>query len=578
MSIWADKVGMPDYSGMRPASGAWQDVGAARERTEGIYDSIRNAGGTKPFDWSGAIEEFGDTINPKEAEAANANDVDTLLETLAAATGTDATAAAQEGPGSEDVAANVLDAVSNRQEGLEEPWYSEWTPKDEGEGGYTDQSVGESAMRIGLDAAAAPEAAVLMGNAVQGVRRKFGDKTATSVTKMLADAAKNPALKKQIMKKIALRGAMAFTGPVGWAILAADLGYMGAKAASEAGWFGEGDPIGDFEGMVGGGLRSAADWMGFGGDTEINENKLQRAYGGRVGLQGGGTPWTQTMTPEYANQYYNQFSGPNYDWNSMVGATTGTEGTAGTGIENTAVGGSGGPKPLPQGGLAQQLGRGPEDRNFSAQGPHPEYGGFPGGHRPISYEDEDGILKADYVPANMQNRLQYGMMPGDEAPEIIQSAYDMYQVLPQTYDILKDTLGAFNPFTNWQQKKADEAQAIQDALQIQTAPNEQDDIIRNAFERQQLESNILAQDQLTADENQIFADQQLTNSLAAQQALDNRIAIDNLQAGLNPMQKVREKKQEGPKEQKGPGGGAFGGSFGREEQGGEGHHSGSHHF
>jgi hypothetical protein len=277
----------------------------------------------------------------------------------------------------------------------------------------------------------------------------------------------------------------------------------------------------------------------------------------------------------------------------MVGATAGTEGTAGTGvaeIENTAVGGSGGTKPLPQGGLAQQLGRGPEDRGTWEQrfGLENQYN-RPGVHQGVAYKDEDGILKADHVPANMQNTLQYGMMPGDAAPAVIQGAYDMYQAVPKTLDLVQQTLGAFNPlnwnednpftnFTNYQQeqkqKKADEAQAIQDALQIQTTPNEQDDIMRNAFERQQLEKDKLAQDQLTADENQIFADQQLASSLATQQAADERLALDDFRA---PKPK---KKQEGPKKAKdGP---KFGGKFGKGNKtgsgGGYGHHSGGHHW
>ena len=426
MSIWDDDVGMADYSALRPASGAWQDVGGARQRTEALYESMRDPDQKTGLAGIGqALEELNTTMNPEEEKDTQEQDVDALLEVLAAS------GATQE-PDVSGGASQIESSASDRQPGMEEyspgilrSMLDEVTPKDEesiagGGPEYTDSSVGESAMQIGLHAAAAPETAVLMGDGVQKVRRALGNKTANSVTQMLKDAKKNPALKKQILKKIAMRGAMAFTGPVGWAILAADLGYNAAKYGSEAGWFGEGDPIGDFEDTVGGGLRGAWDWIK--GDGEVGRNT--KADGGRIHLNTGGIlPWTQAMSSDYANQYYNQFSGPNYESIAPVSAipTTGTTPTDPGNIPSnigTPVGG----EIIRGGGLAQQRGSGPEDRGTWEQRFSPEHQyNRPGVHQGVAYGfNDDGELVATHVPRNMTS-----MSVGDPAPAFLGGPLNM---------------------------------------------------------------------------------------------------------------------------------------------------------
>jgi hypothetical protein len=99
-------------------------------------------------------------------------------------------------------------------------------------------------------------------------------------------------------------------------------------------------------------------WMNLGGF------QYNLADGGRVGMNTGGLlPWTQTMDSDYANQYYNQFNDPVYT--ATQGATTPTnpttpDPTLGFAAPMTPA------VPL-SGGLAQQRGRGPEDRGTFAE-------------------------------------------------------------------------------------------------------------------------------------------------------------------------------------------------------------------
>ena len=492
MSIWDDDVGMADYSALRPASGAWQDVGGARQRTEALYESMRDPDQKTGLAGIGqALEELNTTMNPEEEKDTQEQDVDALLEVLAAS------GATQE-PDVSGGASQIESSASDRQPGMEEyspgilrSMLDEVTPKDEesiagGGPEYTDSSVGESAMQIGLHAAAAPETAVLMGDGVQKVRRALGNKTANSVTQMLKDAKKNPALKKQILKKIAMRGAMAFTGPVGWAILAADLGYNAAKYGSEAGWFGEGDPIGDFEDTVGGGLRGAWDWIK--GDGEVGRNT--KADGGRIHLNTGGIlPWTQAMSSDYANQYYNQFSGPNYGSIAPIDPvsavpTTGTTPTDPGNIPSNIA-------PIPasaQQALRAAQGRGPEDRGTWDQrfGQDNQYN-RPGVHQGIAYEsDDDGVLRVSHVPNSLENVFSLE----DEAHPFLQGVYDVGQLVPRTTSFLADLLG-FGKDKDDKEAKAVEQAALQKELQAQRA-------IEDQIEQNRIASALAAQQELAA--------------------------------------------------------------------------------
>jgi hypothetical protein len=234
-------------------------------------------------------------------------------------------------------------------------------------------------------------------------------------------------------------------------------------------------------------------WMNLGGF------QYNLADGGRVGMNTGGLlPWTQTMDSDYANQYYNQFNDPVYT--ATQGATTPTNPTTpdptlgdlgSMGSINPAV-------PL-SGGLAQQRGRGPEDRDPRfTQGAHPEYGGFPGGYRPVGYEaGEDGVLRASYVPDNLEN-----VSKDDEAHPFLQGVYDVGQLVPKTTSFLTDLLG----FGKGKDDKAAEAEAFAQET-LQKAQDE-----RFQFEQNRAAAALAAQQQQQEEkaaeeaEQQYFAD------------------------------------------------------------------------
>ena len=290
MSIWGDDVGMADYSALRPASGAWQDVGGARQRTEALYESMRDPDQKTGLAGIGQVlEELNTTLNPEEEEDTQEQDVDALLEVLAAS------GATQE-PDVSGGASQIESSASDRQPGFEE--YSpgilksilnEYTPKDEesiagGGPEYTDASVTDSAVYGGA----------LAGQLAQPISRKiYKGMTGATTTDLLKGldpkSTRKGFLPKGLLKeltkkggkKAALRLGLMGLGPVGAAInlalLAGELGYAGAKHfAPEA--------TEDFQETVGGGLRDAWDWIK--GDGEVGRNT--KADGGRIHLNTGG--------------------------------------------------------------------------------------------------------------------------------------------------------------------------------------------------------------------------------------------------------------------------------------------------
>lgn len=182
--------------------------------------------------------------------------------------------------------------------------------------------------------------------------------------------------------------------------------------------------------------------------------------GGRVGMNTGGLlPWTQTMSSDYANQYYNQFNNPTFGATTATQATTPTQSDTPTGLGNL---GSIAPIGVPasaQQALRAAQGRGPEDRGTWDQrfGQDNQYN-RPGVHQGVAYEsDDDGTLRASYVPSNMTS-----MSVGDLAPGIVQSVYNVGQLVPKTTGFIADLLG-FGKDKDDKEAKALEQAALQKA-------------------------------------------------------------------------------------------------------------------
>jgi len=287
-------------------------------------------------------------------------------------------------------------------------------------------------------------------------------------------------------------------------------------------------------------------------EFELNEMNMNDFYntGGRVGMNTGGLlPWTQTMSSDYANQYYNQFNNPTFGATTATQATTPTQSDTPTDLGDlgTIV-----PTTVPlSGGLAQQRGRGPEDRDPRfTQGAHPEYGGFPGGHRPVGYEaDEDGVLRVtNAIP---------GYELGAEAPGIVQGVYNVGQLVPKTTGFIADLLG----FGKDKDDKVAEAEAFAQET-LQKGIDE-----RFQFEQDRAAAALAAQQQQQEEKAAEEARQQyIQDTLAAiGEGSDNKPvntgsgwSLGNTATGtFDPSvgsPGFSNKKQEGPKKNTGSGG------------------------
>ena len=218
-----------------------------------------------------------------------------------------------------------------------------------------------------------------------------------------------------------------------------------------------------------------------------NYNKDNKANGGRIGMNTGGyLPWTQTMTSDYANQYYNQFNNPTFGATTATQATTPTQSDTPTDLGDlgTIV-----PTTVPlSGGLAQQRGSGPEDRGTWEQRFSPEHQyNRPGVHQGIAYEsDDDGVLRVSHVPNSLENVFSLE----DEAHPFLQGVYDVGQLVPRTTSFLAGLLG-FGKDKDDKEAKAVEQAALQKELQQQRA-------IEDQIEQNRIASALAAQQELAA--------------------------------------------------------------------------------
>ena len=440
----------------------------------------------------------------------------------------------------------------------------------------TDSELGEDVMTAGGMLGGGPASDFLeyrnYANIADYAQGKIRGKDSVKAT--IEKALKAPGIKGQLAKKIAMRAALMGTGPVGIAILLGDLAYQGAKLgssyAADAGWI-EDDYVGNFEEAVGEKARAGMDAVGSGvqaggeylqggvdymrgllpeswqdestSDWRTEEqlardkamgDKYRAAYGyrdgGRIGLNTGGLlPWTQTMDSDYANQYYNQFNDPVYT--ATQGATTPTnpttpDPTLGFAAPMTPA------VPL-SGGLAQQRGRGPEDRGTfaerfgTAEDQGYGYSGTPGEGGSATFNDPAygsavlGTGTGDtYTPApgigyadDEYGRKRYIGIADDLGLNLYNAAYPVADALTDPSNPIPGVWGWLaNKVTGGTKKDEEEAEA--EAFAQETLQKAQDE--RFQFEQNRAAAALAAQQKQQEEKAAEEAKQQfIADTLAA---------------------------------------------------------------
>ena len=492
MSIFADQVSMPTF-GMTQYSGDWRSKARANIAARENAMLQQMAAATDPqTQIDTGMAQLSSFFNPETEEV---SDIDKLVNVLSAVN-----------QGADPTTVAAIDAVQSAgesdiadREAREPGFFDEFTPKDDATGEYTDQSVGEAAVNQALVAAAIPGIATLPSDIKAGSKRlatkipglkdtKFADAGAKGLTSKLQDFVNSPAAKKQIAKKLLTRAALLGTGPVGIAILVGEGAYLAAKS----GLMGEGaaQAIQTAEGKVGGALRNVGGGIMdmFRGDDnfEIGSN-TKKAHGGRVHKFSGGImsaagmafpqfinqianpvqnpvqnqiytpppppatmlPYTPFMTPEYAAQYYSQSFAGNPATPTITpavmptstGTTTSDPGNiasnVGSPVGAGAVGYGSPAAPI----FAQPQRGGEGNPNANATTVDAFGNTVPANSTAYGIDPATGNLVASFVPSHTTM-----ISVGDPAPAPLQTAYDMYNMIPSATRLATSLLSSvFSP-------------------------------------------------------------------------------------------------------------------------------------
>ena len=138
------------------------------------------------------------------------------------------------------------------------------------------------------------------------------------------------------------------------------------------------------------------------------EMEGEMAYGGRVGLQAGGLPFTPFMAPNYAAQYYNQ----NFNVPTIVPPAIQP-------IVDPDANNSGATGPMPPEGFGSL---GPENiKPLGSKGPEDRMEGFRPQDNPLSFSNPANQTTMKFVDGklvydNVNPYLRTGVVPGDEVP------------------------------------------------------------------------------------------------------------------------------------------------------------------
>ena len=138
------------------------------------------------------------------------------------------------------------------------------------------------------------------------------------------------------------------------------------------------------------------------------EMEGEMAYGGRVGLQAGGLPFTPFMAPNYAAQYYNQ----NFNVPTIVPPAIQP-------ILDPDANNSGATGPMPPEGFGSL---GPENiKPLGSKGPEDRMEGFRPQDNPLSFSNPANQTTMKFVDGklvydNVNPYLRTGVVPGDEVP------------------------------------------------------------------------------------------------------------------------------------------------------------------
>jgi hypothetical protein len=500
-SLWGPDVGIADYSGLGPASSPWTSIGAEGAKSAALLDDVKyqralDAENNKSS-FSDSIASLRNLLNPEEEEADPFEAYLASLDADAATLNNEESAAALAdfeaaqrlapltGPSGVDVDTGKFSG-SPRADETQFSWGDAINPAFYGFGGKEGFSFENPLGGFGLDEANIFSGA---GNLIKGGIKggsnwfvgnpdTWGGKDSFEdyVKNNKWDAAKTGAKNLMYMNPYTLPIAIAMdtSETIPTASEAVDDPRYG-PAMDENTFFQsedflhEGDQLGSID------RQREINMLDQDMDIDVEDYPYwyreddhhgsiagryvdERGYatGGRVGLQTGGIPWTQFMSPTYANQYYSQFNNPTL---SSLPGITGDDTTGTTTTDPGNILGSTPEEvlntPPPILGSAQPLQFGNNAGGHSGAGPTDggtttDSFGHTVGVNQMGYGiDAQGNMIASHVPSNVTS-----INVGDPAPAMLQSAYDFSQMVPSLWGAIMGynqpsatdpTLGSLSP-------------------------------------------------------------------------------------------------------------------------------------